>query len=110
MSPLSGVEPITGKPYKPTTQGRDERLHQTLFRWLDKRPLSSLLEGLQDQVDEFDRIYNTERPHQSLPGRITPAQAWNTTPVVEAHRPKTRAAQALRTAFEWHASVTTEPL
>src|SRR5690606_16719270 len=27
-----GVEPITGKPYKPTTQGKNERFHQTLFR------------------------------------------------------------------------------
>jgi transposase InsO family protein len=33
-----GVEAITGKPYKPTTQGKNERFHQTLFRWLDKQP------------------------------------------------------------------------
>jgi hypothetical protein len=71
-----GVEPITGKPYKPTTQGKNERFHQTLFRWLDKQPLAASLEELQEQVDRFDQIYNTERPHQSLPGRITPAQAW----------------------------------
>lgn len=31
-----GVEAITGKPHKPTTQGKNERFHQTLFRWLDK--------------------------------------------------------------------------
>jgi putative transposase len=31
-----GVEAITGKPYKPTTQGKNERFHQTLFRYLDK--------------------------------------------------------------------------
>ena len=30
-----GVEAITGKPYKPTTQGKNERFHQTLFRYLD---------------------------------------------------------------------------
>ena len=29
-----GTEPITGKPYKPTTQGKNERFHQTLFRYL----------------------------------------------------------------------------
>ena len=29
---LLGVEPITGKPYMPTTQGKNERFHQTLFR------------------------------------------------------------------------------
>jgi transposase InsO family protein len=42
-----GVEAITGKPYKPTTQGKNERFHQTLFRFLDKQPLASTLEELQ---------------------------------------------------------------
>ena len=32
QSPRLGVEAITGKPYKPTTQGKNERFHQTLFR------------------------------------------------------------------------------
>ena len=82
-----GVEPITGKPYKPTTQGKNERFHQTLFRFLDKQPLASSLEELQEQVDRFDVIYNTERPHQGLPGRITPQQAWEATAKVEAPRP-----------------------
>ena len=39
-----GVEAITGKPYKPTTQGKNERFHQTLFRYLDKQPLAETLE------------------------------------------------------------------
>jgi putative transposase len=82
-----GVEPITGKPYKPTTQGKNERFHQTLFRYLDKQPLADTLEQLQAQVDAFDRLYNTDRPHQALPGRITPARAWNATPAVEPPRP-----------------------
>jgi transposase InsO family protein len=82
-----GVEPITGKPYKPTTQGKNERFHQTLFRYLDKQPLADTLEQLQTQVDEFDVIYNTARPHQALPGRITPQQAWDATPVAEPPRP-----------------------
>lgn len=85
-----GVAPITGKPYKPTTQGKNERFHQTLFRWLDKQPLAVSLEELQEQVDRFDQIYNTERPHQALPGRITPAQAWEATPKAEAPRPAAR--------------------
>ena len=62
-----GVEAITGKPYKPTTQGKNERFHQTLFRYLDKQPLADTLEELQAQVDAFDHIYNTERPHQGHP-------------------------------------------
>ncbi|MDF2585625.1 MAG: response regulator of citrate/malate metabolism, partial [Mycobacterium sp.] len=81
-----GVEAITGKPYKPTTQGKNER-HQTLFRYLDKHPLAETLEQLQAQVDAFDHIYNTERPHQGLPGRVTPLTAWEATPKAEAPRP-----------------------
>lgn len=83
-----GVEAITGKPYKPTTQGKNERFHQTLFRYLDKQPVATTLAELQAQVDAFDDIYNTERPHQGLPGRITPRTAWEATPKVEAPRPQ----------------------
>lgn len=82
-----GVEAITGKPYKPTTQGKNERFHQTLFRWLDKQPLAASMAELQEQVDRFDAIYNTQRPHQALPGRVTPQQAWDATPTVPAPRP-----------------------
>jgi len=84
-----GVEPITGKPYKPTTQGKNERFHQTLFRYLDKQPLADTLEQLQAQIDAFDLIYNTQRPHQGLPGRVTPQSAWDATPKTEAPRPAT---------------------
>jgi putative transposase len=83
-----GVEAITGKPYKPTTQGKNERFHQTLFRYLDKQPLASSLAELQAQVEAFDHIYNTERPHQGLPGRVTPHAAWEATQKAEAPRPK----------------------
>ncbi|SMY03021.1 Integrase core domain-containing protein, partial [Brevibacterium sp. Mu109] len=82
-----GVETITGKPYKPTTQGKNERFHQTLFRWLDKQPIADSVRVLQGLVDEFDIIYNTQRPHQGLPGRITPQQAWDTTPIADSPRP-----------------------
>ena len=83
-----GVEAITGKPYKPTTQGKNERFHQTLFRYLDKQPLAETLADLQAHVDAFDEIYNTERPHQALPGRVTPATAWQATAKAVAPRPR----------------------
>lgn len=85
-----GVEAITGKPYKPTTQGKNERFHQTLFRFLDKQPLADTFDVLQSQVDAFDSLYNTERPHQGLPGRVTPLVAWEATPKAEPPRPKAR--------------------
>lgn len=83
-----GVQAITGKPYKPTTQGKNERFHQTLFRYLDKQSLAETLEQLQAHVDAFDHLYNTERPHQGLPGRVTPLTAWEATPKAEPPRPK----------------------
>ena len=83
-----GVDAITGKPYKPTTQGKNERFHQTLFRYLDKQPLADSLDDLQAQVDAFDQIYNTQRPHQGLPGRVTPHTAWNATMKAEPPRPR----------------------
>ena len=43
---------------------------------------------MQAQIDAFDNIYNTERPHQGLPGRITPLAAWEALPKAEAPRPK----------------------
>ncbi|MBD3943628.1 transposase family protein [Microbacterium sp. NEAU-LLC] len=83
-----GVEPITGKPYKPTTQGKNERFHQTLFRYLDKQPIAANLRELQAQIDQFDHIYNTDRPHQALPDRITPQAAWDATPKAAPPRPR----------------------
>lgn len=82
-----GVQPITGRPGRPTTQGKNERFHQTLFRWLDKQPIAATIAELQHQVDQFDHIYNTQRPHQGLPGRLTPQQAWDATPVTDPPRP-----------------------
>ena len=82
-----GVQPITGRPGRPTTQGKNERFHQTLFRWLDKQPIAATIAELQHQVDQFDHIYNTPRPHQGLPGRLTPQQAWDATPVTDPPRP-----------------------
>ena len=83
-----GVEAITGKPHKPTTQGKNERFHQTLFRWLDKQPTAETIAEMQALVDTFDGIYNTERPHQGLPGRVTPQQAWERTPVADPPHPR----------------------
>ena len=37
-----GVEPITGKPYKPTTHGAGTSASTpALLRWLDKQPLAA---------------------------------------------------------------------
>lgn len=85
----------TGEPGKPTTQRKNERFHQTLFRWLDKQPLAGSIAELQEQVDRFDVIYNTERPHQDLPGRVTPQAAWDATEAAEPPRPRLTLAQPI---------------
>lgn len=90
-----GVHMLTGKPGKPTTQGKNERFHQTLFTWLDHRPDPDSVAGMQALVDEFDEFYNTQRCHQGLTcvdddgrkHRLTPQQAWDTTPVATPPQP-----------------------
>ena len=84
-----GVEPITGKPYKPTTHGAGTSASTPalLRRHGQAAPGRHRRRAPRAQVDTFDRIYNTERPHQSLPGRTTPAQAWDATEVAQAPRP-----------------------
>ncbi len=74
-----GVKPITGKPDRPTTQGKNERFHRTLQQWLNARPPATTIAALQALVDEFDQYYNHERAHQALDG-LTPAEAWAATP------------------------------
>jgi transposase InsO family protein len=59
----------------PQTNGKVERFHQTLKRWLAKQPAAQTLEELQTQLDIFRHIYNHERPHRSL-ARRHPANVW----------------------------------
>ena len=82
-----GVVPITGKPYKPTTQGKNERFHKTLHRWLNARSPAATMTELQNLVDEFDTAYNTQRVHQSLVGKMTPQQAWDATETAPSPTP-----------------------
>jgi len=82
-----GVETITGKPYKPTTQGKNERFHSTLHRRLNARPAAQTMAELQDLVDLFDTAYNTQRTHQALLGRQTPQEAWDATETAPSPTP-----------------------
>jgi hypothetical protein len=84
-----GVKPITGKPDRPTTQGKNERFHQTLQKWLNARPPARTIAALQRLVDEFDAYYNTERAHQALDGR-TPAETWAATEPAPPPTPEPR--------------------
>lgn len=68
-----GTRPITGTPYHPQTQGKNERIHQTFKRWLVAQPTPASLAELAHMLDEFDNHYNHHRPHQAL-RMHTPAQ------------------------------------
>ena len=63
-----------GKPYHPQTQGKVERYHRTLKKWLRKQPDAESIEELQRQIDGFVRYYNEERPHQAR--GCPPMRAW----------------------------------
>jgi transposase InsO family protein len=73
-----GITQKNGHPYHPQTQGKIERFHQTLKRWLTAQPPAATAADLQTQLDHFRIIYNQQRPHRAL-DRATPQQAWDAT-------------------------------
>ena len=76
-----GIRQKNGKPNHPQTQGKAERFQQTLKKWLAAQPDQPAdLTQLQALLDAFTRIYNTQRPHRSLPHRQTPATAYAARP------------------------------
>jgi transposase InsO family protein len=77
--PLLGVRQKNGSPGHPQTQGKTERFHQTLQRWLRARPPASSTAQLQRQLDQFREHYNEQRPHRAL-HRRTPGDAYRATP------------------------------
>jgi transposase InsO family protein len=74
-----GVRQKNGTPGHPQTQGKVERFHQTLKRWLERQPGAQTLAELQAQLDRFRIDYNDHRPHRAT-GRTTPALAYRARP------------------------------
>lgn len=74
-----GVDHRHGRPHHPQTQGKVERFHQTLQKWLRAQPQAATVDQLQTQLDEFTIVYNTQRPHRAL-GRNTPTSVYQATP------------------------------
>ncbi|HEV7880458.1 integrase core domain-containing protein, partial [Bradyrhizobium sp.] len=74
----AGVIPERIKPGKPQQNGRHERMHLTLLQDAATPPARTLREQLR-QLHEFQRIYNEERPHQSLDD-ATPADLYTPSP------------------------------
>ena len=59
-----GVVVKHGKPFHPQTQGKVERWHATLKKWLRARPRAKTIAELNEQLATFCRYYNEVRPHQ----------------------------------------------
>lgn len=74
-----GVTQKNGHPGHPQTQGKIERFHQTLKRWLTAQPPARDLEELTAQLNLFRHTYNHDRPHRAL-NRRTPAEAYQALP------------------------------
>ena len=79
LLPILGVRQKNGAPGHPQTQGKTERFHQTLQRWLRARPPAGTIPELQRQLDEFRGHYNEQRPHRALQ-RTTPGDTYRATP------------------------------
>lgn len=72
-----GVIQKNGHPGHPQTQGKIERFHQTLKRWLRAHPADTL-DQLQHLLEDFTAAYNL-RPHRAI-GRNTPENAYRALP------------------------------
>ena len=68
-----------GRPHHPQTQGKVERFHQTLKKWLTRQPPATTITELQTQLDTFRTTYNEHRTHRAL-NRKTPGQTYRATP------------------------------
>lgn len=79
LLPLLGVTQKNGKPGHPQTQGKIERFHQTLKRFLTKQPRARTISELQQQLNRFRGYYNEERPHRAR-DRAAPRTAYRATP------------------------------
>ena len=63
-----------GKPYHPQTQGKIERYHKTLKKWLRRQVPAASIAELQAQINRFILYYNEVRPHQAR--QCPPMKAW----------------------------------
>ena len=95
LLPILGVRQKNGSPGHPQTQGKIERFHQTLQRWLAARPPAPNLTALQQQLDQFREHYNEQRPHRAL-NRTTPGHAYRSTPKALPTGPRLQSHYRLR--------------
>jgi transposase InsO family protein len=74
-----GIRQKNGHPGHPQTQGKIERFHQTLKRWLRARARPDTIADLNILLTRYTTWYNTQRPHRSI-DRRTPEAAYQALP------------------------------
>ena len=74
-----GIQQKNSSPNHPQTQGKIERFHQTLKKWLHAQAAATNITELQAQLDTFQHIYNHQRPHRAINGQ-TPHAAYTNRP------------------------------
>lgn len=74
-----GVAAAHSRPFHPQTNGKVERFHQSLKKFLAAQGPATTIVELQAQLDMFRHLYNHHRPHRSI-NRQTPAAVWATAP------------------------------
>lgn len=94
-----GITSIASSARHPQTCGKNERVHQTLRKWLRARPAAENLTELQQLLQQYRTIYNNRR-HQSLNGQ-TPQQRYDahakTGPTSGTHAPSGRTQRPVST-------------
>jgi transposase InsO family protein len=100
-----GITQKNGRPGHPQTQGKIERFHQTLKRFLAARPLPATIEDLQQLLTEFQNWYNTKRPHRSV-GRRTPLEAYTALPKATPTGPRATEWRSRTDKVDTHGKVT----
>lgn len=86
-----GVEPIQSSVSHPQTCGKNERAHQRVQKWLNRRATAPNLNALQNLLDTYRNAYNTRR--NMVLGKLTPHQRYDLGPVATiAHLPPVRTA------------------
>jgi len=72
------IRPLLTQPGHPEQNGRHERMHRTL-KAETTRPPAADAQGQQGRFDQFQQIYNEQRPHEAL-GQIPPARVYEASP------------------------------
>ena len=65
-----------GRPGHPQSQGKIERYHQSMKKWLKKRPPATTIEELQTLLEQWRYHYNHIRPHSAIKAN-TPYEAYH---------------------------------